>query len=143
MVKATVVAILVVSALAVASARAGDVIAKFNGNPDATWWDVAQHAKPLGISHSNPRLIDVQKADRFVLTQHFREQQVVIDVDNALSAIERAKERISAAVESLRLAKTLEDGERFRFSLGATTTAAEVDEAARRILSVVKRLRRE
>ena len=30
-----------------------------------------------------------------------------------------------------------------RFSLGATTTAAEVDEAARRILSVVNRLRRE
>ena len=61
------------------------------------------------------------KADRFVLTQKFREQQVVIDVDNALSAIERAKERISAAVEALRLAKTLEEGERFRFSLGATS----------------------
>jgi len=61
------------------------------------------------------------KADRFVLTQKFREQQVVIDVDNALSAIERAKERIAAAVESLRLAKTLEEGERFRFSLGATS----------------------
>jgi outer membrane protein TolC len=61
------------------------------------------------------------KADRFVLTQQFREQQVVIDVDNALSAIERAKERIAAAVESLRLAKTLEEGERFRFSLGATS----------------------
>ena len=30
-----------------------------------------------------------------------------------------------------------------RFSLGATTTAAEIDEAARRILSVVNRLRRE
>ncbi|HKT34680.1 MAG TPA: TolC family protein [Nitrospira sp.] len=61
------------------------------------------------------------KADRFVLTQKFREQQVVIDVDNALSAIERTKERIAAAVESLRLAKTLEEGERFRFSLGATS----------------------
>jgi outer membrane protein TolC len=53
--------------------------------------------------------------------QKFREQQVVIDVDNALSAIERAKERVAAAVESLRLAKTLEEGERFRFSLGATS----------------------
>ncbi|BCA54845.1 putative Outer membrane efflux protein [Nitrospira sp. KM1] len=61
------------------------------------------------------------KADRFVLTQKFREQQVVVDVDNALSAIERAKERIAAAVESLRLAKTLEEGERFRFGLGATS----------------------
>lgn len=61
------------------------------------------------------------KADRFVLTQKFREQQVLVDVDNALSAIERAKERIATAVESLRLAKTLEEGERFRFSLGATS----------------------
>lgn len=61
------------------------------------------------------------KADRLVLLQKYREQQVVVDVDNALSAIERAKERISAATDSLRLAKTLEEGERFRFSLGATS----------------------
>jgi outer membrane protein TolC len=60
-------------------------------------------------------------ADRLVLVQIFREQQVVVDVDNALSAIERAKERMEAAAQSLRLAKTLEDGERFRFSLGATS----------------------
>lgn len=61
------------------------------------------------------------KADRLVLTQKYREQQVVVDVDNALSAIERAKERIAAAADSLRLAHTLEEGERFRFSLGATS----------------------
>ncbi|WP_447979156.1 TolC family protein [Candidatus Nitrospira bockiana] len=61
------------------------------------------------------------KADRFVLVQKFREQQVMVDVDNALSAIERAKERIAAASQSLQLAKTLEEGERFRFSLGATS----------------------
>ena len=61
------------------------------------------------------------KADRFVLIQKFREQQVIVDVDNALSAIERAKERIAAASQSLQLAKTLEEGERFRFSLGATS----------------------
>lgn len=61
------------------------------------------------------------KADRLVLLQKYREQQVVVDVDNALSAIERAKERITAATDSLRLAKTLEEGERFRFSLGATS----------------------
>ncbi|HSE57210.1 MAG TPA: TolC family protein, partial [Nitrospiraceae bacterium] len=61
------------------------------------------------------------KADRLVLLQKYREQQVVVDVDNALSAIERAKERIVAAADSLRLAKTLEEGERFRFSLGATS----------------------
>lgn len=61
------------------------------------------------------------KADRFVFTQLFREQQVLVDIDNALSAIERARERVAAASESLRLAKTLEEGERFRFSVGATS----------------------
>lgn len=61
------------------------------------------------------------KADRLVLTQRFREQQVIVDVDNALSAVERAKQRIDAAFQSLQLAKTLEEGERFRFSLGATS----------------------
>jgi outer membrane protein TolC len=77
---------------------------------------------PILQRRSRGEVLEAQgKADRFVLTQHFREQQVVIDVDNALSAIERAKERIAASVESLRLAKTLEEGERFRFSLGATS----------------------
>ena len=77
---------------------------------------------PILQRKSRGEVLEAQgKADRFVLTQKFREQQVVIDVDNALSAIERAKERITAAVESLRLAKTLEEGERFRFSLGATS----------------------
>lgn len=61
------------------------------------------------------------RADRLVLTQRFREQQVLVDVDNALSAVERAKQRIDAAFQSLQLAKTLEEGERFRFSLGATS----------------------
>lgn len=61
------------------------------------------------------------QADKLVLVQRFREQQVVVDVDNALSAMERAKERMEAATQSLRLAKTLEDGERFRFGLGATS----------------------
>lgn len=61
------------------------------------------------------------KADRFVLIQKFRQQQVVVDVDNALSAVERAKQRIAASFQSLQLARTLEEGERFRFSLGATS----------------------
>ena len=61
------------------------------------------------------------KADRFVLVQKYREQQVQVDVDNALSAMERAKERIAAAGQSLQLARTLEEGERFRFSVGATS----------------------
>lgn len=61
------------------------------------------------------------RADRFILVQKFREQQVVVDVENALSAIQRAKERIVTALEALRMARTLEEGERFRFSLGATS----------------------
>src|SRR5262245_7790748 len=43
------------------------VIGGFNGNPNGTWWDVAQHALPTGASHSNPRLIDVTLANRFTL----------------------------------------------------------------------------
>ena len=77
---------------------------------------------PIFQRKSRGEVLEAQgKAERFVLMQLFREQQVVVDVDNALSAIERAKERVAAAAESLRLAKTLEEGERFRFSLGATS----------------------
>lgn len=77
---------------------------------------------PLLQRRSRGEVIEAQaQADKLVLVQRFREQQVVVDVDNALSAIERAKERMEAATQSLRLAKTLEDGERFRFSLGATS----------------------
>ncbi len=32
-----------------------------------TWWDVAQDAKTKGVSHSNPRLIDVKGATSFTL----------------------------------------------------------------------------
>ncbi len=77
---------------------------------------------PLMQRRGRGEVLEAQgRADRLVLTQKYREQQVVVDVDNALSAIERAKERIAAAAESLRLARTLEEGERFRFSLGATS----------------------
>lgn len=77
---------------------------------------------PLMQRRGRGEVLEAQgRADRLVLTQKYREQQVVVDVDNALSAIERAKERIAAATESLRLARTLEEGERFRFSLGATS----------------------
>jgi polygalacturonase len=34
-----------------------------------TWWDVAQDAKTKGVSHSNPRLIDVSGATNFTLYQ--------------------------------------------------------------------------
>jgi outer membrane protein TolC len=77
---------------------------------------------PILQRRSRGEVLEAQaQADRLVMVQRFREQQVVVDVDNALSAIERAKERMEAATQSLRLAKTLEDGERFRFSLGATS----------------------
>jgi outer membrane protein TolC len=77
---------------------------------------------PILQRRSRGEVMEAQaQADRLVLVQKYREQQVVVDVDNALSAIERAKERVAAATESLRMAKTLEEGERFRFSLGATS----------------------
>jgi len=43
------------------------MVGGFNGNPNGTWWDVAQHALAAGVSHSNPRLIDVLLADRFTI----------------------------------------------------------------------------
>ena len=77
---------------------------------------------PILQRRSRGEVMEAQaQADRLVLVQKYREQQVVVDVDNAFSAIERTKERVSAASESLRMAKTLEEGERFRFSLGATS----------------------
>jgi outer membrane protein TolC len=53
--------------------------------------------------------------------QQYTEQQVSIDVDNWLSAQVRARDRVTAATEALRLAKTLEEGERTRFNMGAST----------------------
>jgi outer membrane protein TolC len=77
---------------------------------------------PILQRRSRGEVMEAQaQADKLVLVQRFREQQVVVDVDNALSAMDRAKERMEAAAQSLRLAKTLEDGERFRFGLGATS----------------------
>jgi outer membrane protein TolC len=58
---------------------------------------------------------------QLVLKQLYTEQQVSIDVDNWLSAIVRARDRVKAATEALRLAKTLEEGERTRFNLGASS----------------------
>ena len=58
---------------------------------------------------------------QLALKQQYAEQQVSFDVDNWLSAIVRARDRVAAATEALRLAKTLEEGERTRFNMGATT----------------------
>lgn len=77
---------------------------------------------PIFQRRSRGEVLEAQgKADKLVLLQKFREQQALVDVDNALSAIERAHQRIAAASDSLRMAKTLEEGERFRFGLGATS----------------------
>lgn len=53
--------------------------------------------------------------------QAYTERQVQIEVDNWLSAIVRARDRVKASTEALRLAKTLEEGERARFNMGATS----------------------
>lgn len=58
---------------------------------------------------------------RLAYKQAYAERQVQIDVDNWLSAIVRARDRVKAATEALRLAKTLEEGERARFNMGATS----------------------
>ena len=58
---------------------------------------------------------------RLAYKQIYTEKQVAIDVDNWLSAIVRARDRVKAATEALRLAKTLEEGERARFHMGATS----------------------
>jgi len=59
--------------------------------------------------------------ERLAWKQAYTERQVAIDVDNWLSAIVRARDRVKASTEALRLAKTLEEGERARFNMGATS----------------------
>ena len=56
-----------------------------------------------------------------MLKQHYTEQRVSFDVDDWFSAQVRARDRVKAATEAYRLAKTLEEGERQRFNLGATS----------------------
>jgi outer membrane protein TolC len=58
---------------------------------------------------------------QLALKQQYTEQQVSFDVDNWLSAIVRARDRVRAATESYRLAKELEEGERKRFDLGLSS----------------------
>lgn len=61
------------------------------------------------------------KAKRLKLLQRYRMRQVNLDVENAQSAIGRAKERIQISQQALQLAQALEKGERTRFKLGATS----------------------
>ncbi|MDR4495614.1 MAG: TolC family protein [Nitrospirales bacterium] len=60
------------------------------------------------------------KAERLLWLQRYRTQQVALDIDNARSALNRAEERIQAASQSLTYARSLVNGERKRFQMGAT-----------------------
>ena len=61
------------------------------------------------------------KAQRLKFMQQYRIQQVSLDVDNARSAVARARERIQVSRQALDLAQALEKGERTRFRHGATS----------------------
>ncbi len=61
------------------------------------------------------------KAKRLKYKQRFRLKKIMMDVENAHSAVVRAAERIKVSQEALLLAKKLEKGERTRFKLGATS----------------------
>jgi outer membrane protein TolC len=82
----------------------------------------AQFAMPLFQREGRGKVMTAEaEQQQLVLSQLYTEQQVSVDVDNWLSAIVRARDRVTAAAEALRLAKTLEEGERKRFNLGAST----------------------
>ncbi len=77
---------------------------------------------PLLQRRSRGEVLQAQgQAERLVMAQQYRENQVLVDVDNALSAIERARERIEEASQALRLVEIVEEGERYRFSLGTSS----------------------
>ncbi|QPD02636.1 MAG: Transporter [Candidatus Nitrospira kreftii] len=81
-----------------------------------------QFAMPLFQREGRGKVLTAEaEQQQLVLSQLYAEQQVSVDVDNWLSAIVRARDRVKAASEALRLAKTLEEGERTRFNFGATT----------------------
>ncbi|MGE0471199.1 MAG: TolC family protein, partial [Nitrospira sp.] len=81
-----------------------------------------QFAMPLFQREGRGKVLTAEaEQQQLVFSQLYAEQQVSVDVDNWLSAIVRARDRVKAASEALRLAKTLEEGERTRFNLGATT----------------------
>ncbi len=64
---------------------------------------------------------------QLALKQLYTEQQVSFDVDNWLSAQCQPGTRVTVATEALRLAKTLEEGERIPFNMGATTVLFPVN----------------
>ncbi len=60
------------------------------------------------------------KADQLRLMQKYSLQQVSMEVANAHSSVVRARERIDVSRQAMDLAKTLVQGERTRFKLGAS-----------------------
>ena len=81
-----------------------------------------QFAMPLFQREGRGKVLNAEaEQQQLVLKQLYTEQQVSVDVDNWLSAIVRARDRVTAATEAYRLAKVLEEGERKRFDLGATS----------------------
>jgi outer membrane protein TolC len=77
---------------------------------------------PLFQREARGKIMAAEVAQQqLALKQLYTEQQVSFDVDNWLSAQVRARDRVTAATEALRLAKTLEEGERTRFNMGAST----------------------
>ncbi|UVT16232.1 MAG: TolC family protein [Nitrospira sp.] len=77
---------------------------------------------PLFLREARGKIMAAEVSQQqLALKQLYTEQQVSFDVDNWLSAQVRARDRVTAATEALRLAKTLEEGERTRFNMGATT----------------------
>ena len=61
------------------------------------------------------------KGKKLKFLQQYRIQQVALDVDNAYSAMDRARQRVTVSNQALELARQLEKGERKRFKLGATS----------------------
>ncbi len=81
-----------------------------------------QFAMPLFQREGRGKVLTAEaEQQQLVLSQLYTEQQVSVDVDNWLSAIVRARDRVTAATEALRLAKTVEEGERKKYNLGAST----------------------
>jgi len=77
---------------------------------------------PLLQRRSRGEVLQAQgQAERLVMAQQYRENQIVVDVDNALSAIERARERMEEASQAFRLAKLVEEGEGYRYSVGSSS----------------------
>jgi len=77
------------------------------------------------------------KAQQLKLLQLYNLKKVALDVENAHSAMTRARERIDVSREALQLAKKLEKGERTRFKHGATTLLV-VNMRERNVLSAAK-----